>query len=62
MRGRFMTWQEKARGAGIVPSSLAGLPLPAVETALGNTILVALVGSVVIPVLRAWAIASSRRL
>ena len=53
-RGRFLTWQEKARLSGITPWSLEGMPVATINSALGNTIPVPLIGSVLAPLLQAW--------
>ena len=53
-RGRFLTRSEKARCAGIVPESLSDLTDAEFETAIGNTIPVPLIGTIMYPVLRAW--------
>ena len=53
-RGRFLSREEKCRVAGIVPSSLRALSDAAVDTAVGNTIPVPLVGHIMYAVLRAW--------
>lgn len=52
--GRFLSREEKCRVCGIRPSSVASMPSAALEMALGNTILVPLIGTVLFPVLRAW--------
>lgn len=61
--GRFLRRCEKARFAGIVPSSLRGMSDSQVDVALGNTILVPLIGVVMGPVIRCWVeyIASQTR-
>jgi hypothetical protein len=53
-RGRLLNRAEKCRISGIVPSSLASLSAAEVDTAVGNTIPVPLVGHILYPVLRAW--------
>jgi hypothetical protein len=53
-KGRLLNRQEKCKVAGIRPSSLADLDAEALDTAIGNTIPVALVGVVLFPVFRAW--------
>ena len=52
--GRFLTWQEKARLSGIAPRSLEGMSVAGIQSALGNTIPVPLIGSVLAPLLQAW--------
>lgn len=53
--GRFLRVSEKARLSGIVPSSLKGLCDSDAERALGNTIPVPLIGTVMVPMLAAFA-------
>lgn len=53
-KGRLLSWQEKARLSGVVPESIEGLSRAGVEKALGNTIPVPLIGTVMAPVLLAW--------
>ena len=50
----MLSWQEKARLSGIVPESLEGLSIAGIEQALGNTIPVPLIGTIMAPVLLAW--------
>ena len=52
--GRRLSRGEKARIAGLVPSSLIDLSAEQFNTAIGNTIPVPLVGAVMFPLLRAW--------
>ena len=51
---RLLSWQEKARLSGVVPEFLAGLSIAGIEQALGNTIPVPLIGTIMAPVVRAW--------
>lgn len=53
--GRLMNWNEKATICGIRPSSLVHLAPAELEIALGNTIPVSLAGTILHPILRAWA-------
>ena len=53
-KGRLLTFDEKCRLCGIVPQSLGGLSPSSIETALGNCIPVPLIGTVMVPLLRAW--------
>ena len=59
-RGRFLTWAEKARLAGMTPCSLKSLSIREVEIAVGNTIPVPMIGAVLTPVLAAWKIFKQR--
>lgn len=52
--GRFLSTCEKCRVAGIKPESLYGMTSADIETAIGNTIPVALAGVVMYPLFRAW--------
>ena len=53
-KGRFLNRAEKARCAGLRPESLQDLSDPECDKAIGNTIPVPLIGTVMFPVLRAW--------
>ena len=53
-RGRFLSVSEKCKIAGIVPASVSGMIASDIETALGNTIPVSLIGVVLFPIFRAW--------
>ena len=52
--GRLFSKDERCRSAGVVPSSLTCLTNADVHKAIGNTIPVPLIGTVMYPVLRAW--------
>jgi site-specific DNA-cytosine methylase len=60
-RGRLMNRAEKARMAGITPFSLGKLTTAALETAVGNTIPVPLIGAVLVPILAAWRVLKQRQ-
>lgn len=53
--GRLLTIKEKCRVSGVLPSSLSDLDDEQIELSLGNTIPIPLIGTVLLPVLRAWA-------
>ena len=52
--GRLLRRQEKCCVAGFMPSSTDGMPIRALERALGNTIPVALLGEILAPIFLAW--------
>jgi len=54
-RGRFLNRAEKSRCAGMVPESLAALSDAELDVAIGNTIPVGLIGTIMFPVVRSWA-------
>ena len=54
-RGRFLSSAEKCRCAGILPSSVISMTPLQIDTAIGNCIPVPLIGTVLFPVVRAWA-------
>lgn len=54
VRGRLLNRDEKSRLAGVRPESMSDLTRIQLEEAIGNTIPVALIGSVLFPLLRAW--------
>ena len=53
-KGRLLKWQEKCRVAGIVPNSLQGMKPSDIDIAIGNTIPVSMIGSILCPIFRAW--------
>jgi site-specific DNA-cytosine methylase len=54
-KGRLLNRSEKCRAAGIVPETLSSLTDYELDFAIGNTIPVPLIGTILYPVLRAWA-------
>ena len=59
VRGRLLNRDEKSRLAGVRPESMSDLTRVELEEAVGNTIPVSLIGSVLFPLLRAWVEAQS---